>query len=397
MGDQEHLDAADALFQNFSRAMIEQQGGVQENQCFEPLPFHKSFWDESLGQARQPSLALTKQNSSSAPSTPKLAGMQRLVSSTVSLCNSTPSLTGLLDPKNFAHQFPVRPLHPATAHHLTPSASVQALAPAPSSRETIKTGDLLHMVCCSFQKNRSLSEDRLARVVEGVRHHLSVDPDVLGRACVLKKKRRVYNWRQGRVTEKYTAEPYHYPLHMAVSFPETPMDVCALLAQAGAEEQRQVGRPNVFALRDGADMETPLLVAIKRRPSDAQLHDDLILASPGAAAITDRYGNTPLHVACQYRAGLRTVRHLVIMDPKAIYKTNLRGETPLRIAQTKLVDYHSDKSVEADAVVNFLLARLCFAPAPKCQGYQPIFGRPRSVTEVLQERTRGKKRARPYY
>jgi ankyrin repeat protein len=186
----------------------------------------------------------------------------------------------------------------------TGSYQPSILTPAAASppKQVAKSRDnLLHRLCAS----QHVDEQRLLAAVRAL---VRKDPAVLSRP--------------------YKIKNYQYPLHIALNNPTTPPAVMKVLLEHAD--------PTLFTVKDGYNQETPLHLFLKRHAKQIDVLDALLLKAPTTAAMMDRRGNTPLHVACMYdAAATAAIRHLIILEPQACYRINGAGQTPLQIAETK--------------------------------------------------------------
>jgi ankyrin repeat protein len=77
-----------------------------------------------------------------------------------------------------------------------------------------------------------------------------------------------------------------------------------------------------------------------------------LLANSNTARVSDKYNNTPLHVACMSGSSLPMIKYLLAVSMDSMYKINMNGYTPYDIA----VRNHYRCSEE---VVDFLKSKMC--------------------------------------
>ena len=179
-------------------------------------------------------------------------------------------------------------------------------------RHTVQGGDesALHRACTEGNADevaKLLKEDRVQST----------------RSVRVTTTKSVYNFATYKMENRQVEENYTFPLNLAI---RAKLDTSTLDAIAKAA-------PGVLSTKDGDAQECSLSVLFKTMPHDTATADKFLLKNPDCARVSDRKGNTPLHVACQNGAPLDTIRHLVILYPEAVFLHNHHGETPLIIAQ----------------------------------------------------------------
>lgn len=214
----------------------------------------------------------------------------------------------------------------------------------------------LHTLLCRLANNAEKDSLDPAELCHELTDILKRDPDAVGRSERVSHAKRVFNWKLGRFETKVCPAAYKDPLHLALSFPDTPRTVIqALLEVAGVctvPSPSGDGTVSALTIPDGAERETPLHVLLRTRSQDFKLLNQFLEICPKAVFHQDRRGNTALHIACQYGAPLETIRLLTSMNPKASAQLNMNGHAPLQVAQRKLSSYGGGAS---DSAVNFLL------------------------------------------
>lgn len=105
-------------------------------------------------------------------------------------------------------------------------------------------------------------------------------------------------------------------------------------AQVSVIEALAFAAPKQLADPDGERLETSLHVAIRRQCS-SEVIDMLLLTCPSASTVKDRYGNTPLHVACQTRPNqYGVIRHVFLVGEEALSLVNAEGKSPLDLLKS---------------------------------------------------------------
>lgn len=92
-------------------------------------------------------------------------------------------------------------------------------------------------------------------------------------------------------------------------------------------------QPSAVTIRDGREKETALHVLLKHKPKDVFTADKMLLTNPHICRVTDRRGNTPLHIAFSHGANIDLVRHLIAIDPTVLNVRNFHGQTPPELVQ----------------------------------------------------------------
>ena len=198
--------------------------------------------------------------------------------------------------------------------------------PTKRVRSHYQESNALHRACC----NPNVTVDDLAQI-------LLQDPTSISRKLVISTTRPVYNPGIGEVEQRMLAEPYKYPLNLAIEHSAS-FDVVEMLMTSD---------PSVLLENDGVQGECSLLILLKRSPRSCVMLDLLLLQDPRCVMVIDRHQNTALHVACFYGASEEVLRHLCILQRHALWMRNFHGDTPLMVAQNRI-------SVCSDAIVQFL-------------------------------------------
>jgi ankyrin repeat protein len=112
-----------------------------------------------------------------------------------------------------------------------------------------------------------------------------------------------------------------YPLHMAI-VAGAPLDVAEMLIK---EADDILLETNKFG-------ETPLHLALKHHVDDA-IVEVMLQCEPKAVYMCDKaHGNTPAHTAAMMGCSERVAKGLLETWQEAIHQTNLDGLTPLEVA-----------------------------------------------------------------
>lgn len=176
---------------------------------------------------------------------------------------------------------------------------------------------LLHRSACLFPTNFELIKGALDLNPQEIRRKappLKEDCDACGTTC-------------------------GYPLNIALEH-DASLEVLQLLADAA---------PEVITCRDGPDDCGSLAMVLvrKRNQNFLQVLHLLIKANPMSLRMTDRQGNTPIHIALgnvETATNLELIRVLCMLYPPALLQTNANGQTPLQVAQRQAT---TDRSVLA--------------------------------------------------
>lgn len=155
---------------------------------------------------------------------------------------------------------------------------------------------------------------------------LEQDPIHATRPVHITRTKSVYNFGTFKMESREVQESYKYALNLAIRA-KVNSGALGLLADAA---------PGVLTERDGDAAECPLSVLLKTCPEDDETAAKFILRNPLCVRVTDRNGNLPLHIACQYGVSLDTIRHLVILYPAALFLRNRFGDSPVSLAQRSI-------------------------------------------------------------
>lgn len=172
---------------------------------------------------------------------------------------------------------------------------------------------LLHRACCKPQV--SLQE------IEDILQWLPIT--ATSQSHTITTTVSVYNPRLQKVERLTQKQPFTYPLHLAI-YHKSAFSVVQRLVQTDS---------SILGVLDGTNRESPLALLLRIAPNDTQTLDLLLHWYPKAAALTDRYESTPLHVACCRGSPLHTVSQLCAVYPQAIHRRNFHGKTPLELSQ----------------------------------------------------------------
>ena len=163
--------------------------------------------------------------------------------------------------------------------------------------------------------------------VQEINQLLRQDPKAAQRPITLMRQRPTFNPFTKAIQNLQIPETYRYPLNLAIQYK----------CSAAILEALVIAAPSVLKLRDGHQQHqrlTPLHVLFRHQPTDyAATADMMLLKQPPLAEAVDAKLNTPLHQAVECGINLRTVRHLVLLNPNALLKRNFHGRTPLDLAQ----------------------------------------------------------------
>lgn len=170
----------------------------------------------------------------------------------------------------------------------------------------------LHLACC----NSSVDLYTVLRI-------LQVDIASAARSVPLKSIKPIWNPVYNVVQPKFVKETYTFPLNLAIKNRADPDIIEILLSVA----------PSVLVTKDGPREEYPISILLKHAPHDISTVNKILLRCPQSAGSMDRYGNTPLHVACMHGASMEIVRRLYLLCPQSLKRMNFHGKTPLDIAR----------------------------------------------------------------
>jgi hypothetical protein len=232
----------------------------------------------------------------------------------------------------------------------------------------------------------SLQLRRIAQV-------LKVDPHAAGRAeaVAYTVKRWAYSPLQGKMIPQLrkVRAPYSFPLHLAVASasktfrrewltPTTrrfdPRENEPSFCQGSSRQIEEAmlilrvlvrAAPEVLSLADGAADASSLAILLRElspycRGDPAILEHCLSMVrylvdlEPMLVHRKDRYGNTPLHAACQSGAPRRLVRAVYHLDPTALAQKNMHGHTPLDVSNLRMA---AGTLKEQEQVASFLKSR----------------------------------------
>lgn len=122
-----------------------------------------------------------------------------------------------------------------------------------------------------------------------------------------------------------------YPLHIAVQSRAPPVVLELLIRHA----------PEVLAMTNKFG-ETPLHLALQHGPVGREAAELLLRHGPEAVRARDRGGDLPLHHAACHGAAADVVRRVVEIWPEVIHEVNKEGLTPMACA---IQHGHCDKEV----------------------------------------------------
>jgi len=217
----------------------------------------------------------------------------------------------------------------------TAAAVLPKVASSPIETMTEESPSQLHTICCWND------HEDLATICANV---LSRDPKAIVRRFKLIRSSTKPDPKSLFHQERQNYEPYTLPINLALFHQSNGQKnkiklnfkVLQVLAEAG---------PEVLCMPDGggsgsgatAATTSSLLIAIRHHPKNLKIVRLLLETNPQCIHVTDKRGNTPLHMACFYSTGtqasLEVIQELYRHDPTAIDQKNINGETPWTMIQ----------------------------------------------------------------
>ena len=170
--------------------------------------------------------------------------------------------------------------------------------------------NLLHNSCKLYPRTVEIIQSALMYDAEAIRLPVpvSASDDALTTDALVKKRK--------------VSDTYLYPINIAISRKGS-ADVVELLAKTG---------PDVLLKKDGPYQSCPLSIAL-RSECDLAVIQALLKANMKQTEIADNRNALPLHDAVQGSTSLELVKLIYNAFPGAIRQTNVRGETPVQVAE----------------------------------------------------------------
>jgi len=206
-------------------------------------------------------------------------------------------------------------------------------------------------------QNLSMSADSLLHnscklypnSLEIVRSALQFDPGAIRRAVLVESTQEETSCTEQLSKKQKVSNGFSYPVNIAIRHKGSP-DVIEMLAQAA---------PDVLVMHDGPYQGSSIATAI-RSVCDVSIIKALLDANRDQTRVVDRLHDLPLHTAlCVPTVSLEVVKLILNAFPDALIKTNIRGETPVQVAERNqhckedIVNYlqdHAYSPFEASAV-----------------------------------------------
>ena len=206
---------------------------------------------------------------------------------------------------------------------------------AVSTSLSMSVDSLLHNSCKLYPTNVDIVRSALLFDPEAIRRqvHVTPAPDAAIRTA------------EQPTTKRPKLEQHCvYPINIALQH-KASADVIQLLAETG---------PDVLVLPDGPSQASSLAIALSSATCrDLATLKLLLAANPQQAAVTDFQNATPLHlVASLPTVTLELVKLVYKAHPAAVLQTNLRGDTPVQVAERNpycaesIVDYLQEQAYE---------------------------------------------------
>ena len=207
------------------------------------------------------------------------------------------------------------------------------------------------------QQNLSMSVDSLLHnscklypsTLEIVKSALQFDPKAIRRAVLVEASQEETPCAEPLLKQRKLVGGFSYPVNIAIRRKGS-ADVINMLAKAA---------PDVLVLQDGPCQGSSLAIAI-RSECDVSIIQALLETNPEQARVVDRRHDLPLHTALRVpTVSLNVVRLIHNAFPGALTKSNIRGDTPVQVAERNpyckehIVNYlqeHAYSPFEANAI-----------------------------------------------
>eukprot|EP00977_Amphora_coffeiformis_P022374 scaffold10856_cov229-Amphora_coffeaeformis.AAC.25 len=220
----------------------------------------------------------------------------------------------------------------------TTSSLLEETPVSSSVTSSISVDSLLHNSCKLYPTTLAIVKSALQFDPEAIRRAVRVETNVEDTSCTepLLKKQKL----NGR---------FAYPVNIAMSNKGS-ADVIDFLAKAA---------PDVLVLQDGPCQGSSVAIAI-RSECDVSIIKAVLETNPDQSRVVDRLHDLPLHTALRVpTVSLKVVKLIHNAYPDALTKTNIRGDTPVQVAERNqyckedIVNYlqeHAYSPFEANAM-----------------------------------------------
>jgi ankyrin repeat protein len=191
---------------------------------------------------------------------------------------------------------------------------------ATRKRNLIQTESFIH----SNRKNAKLQGTDSAKfLLHQACHLFPTNPTVVCSALMLDESnlyKRVLTSERAKSKNETLSS---LPLHIAIECKGS-LEVLQHLTRAA---------PEIVAFKDGPNDCNAISALLYQKRFALDILSMLIRMSPEALLVVDRLQNTSLHVACAQGAPLEVVDMLYEAQPKALFRRNMLGLTPLQLSQ----------------------------------------------------------------